>query len=86
MASRSSCPRPPLTAPNSRAADTENISPGITIAIAKEMRKLCQEPPEGIKVQLNEEEVTDIVADITGPGARRARVRLTRSRPAAQLS
>lgn len=43
------------------------------------MRKLCQEPPEGIKVQLNEEEVTDIVADITGPGARRARVRLTGS-------
>jgi len=51
----------------STSLNTENISPGITIAIAKEMRKLCQEPPEGIKVQLNEEEVTDIVADITGP-------------------
>ena len=28
------------------------------------------EPLEGIKVQINEEEVTDIVADISGPGAR----------------
>ena len=51
-------------------ADTENISPGIIISVAKELRKLCTEPLEGIKVTLNEEEVTDVTAEIVGPGAR----------------
>ena len=37
--------------------------------VAKELRKLSQEPLEGIKVQLNEEDVTDVCAEITGPGA-----------------
>ena len=36
--------------------------------VAKELRKLSQEPLEGIKVQLNEEDVTDVCAEITGPG------------------
>jgi len=39
------------------------------MAVAKELRKLSSNPLEGIKVQLNEEDVTDVVADITGPGA-----------------
>jgi hypothetical protein len=51
-------------------ADTENISPGIILSVAKELRKLCTEPLEGIKVTLNEEEVTDVTAEIVGPGAR----------------
>lgn len=36
--------------------------------VAKELRKLSNEPLDGIKVSLNEEDVTEIVADITGPG------------------
>jgi ubiquitin-conjugating enzyme E2 S len=47
--------------------NTENISPGIIISVAKELRKLCTEPLEGIKVTLNEEEVTDVTAEIVGP-------------------
>jgi ubiquitin-conjugating enzyme E2 S len=38
------------------------------IGIAKELRKLSTEPPEGIKVLMNEDDVTDITADIRGPG------------------
>jgi len=47
--------------------NTENISPGIIISVAKELRKLTTEPLEGIKVTLNEEEVTDVAAEIVGP-------------------
>lgn len=50
-------------------SDTENISPGVIMGVAKELRKLCNEPLDGIKVVLNEEEVTDITAEIAGPGA-----------------
>ena len=39
------------------------------LSVAKEIRKLCTEPLDGIKVQLNEEDVTDIIAEIHGPGA-----------------
>ena len=39
------------------------------MAVAKELRKLTADPPEGIKVLLNEDDVTDITADISGPGA-----------------
>ena len=38
------------------------------MSVAKELRKLSQEPLDGIKVVMNEEDVTDITADITGPG------------------
>jgi len=51
----------------------ENIAPSVVMAVAKELRKLTNEPLEGIKVLLNEEDITNIVADIAGPGARRAR-------------
>jgi ubiquitin-conjugating enzyme E2 S len=47
--------------------NTENISPGVIIGVAKELRKLCNEPLDGIKVTVNEEEVTDITAEIVGP-------------------
>eukprot|EP00320_Phaeocystis_rex_P009908 CAMPEP_0119069972 /NCGR_PEP_ID=MMETSP1178-20130426/33327_1 /TAXON_ID=33656 /ORGANISM="unid sp, Strain CCMP2000" /LENGTH=211 /DNA_ID=CAMNT_0007051779 /DNA_START=25 /DNA_END=660 /DNA_ORIENTATION=+ len=47
--------------------NTENISPGVILGLAKELRKLCNEPLDGIKVSLNEEEVTDITAEIVGP-------------------
>jgi len=45
----------------------ENISPGVIMNLAKEPRKLSNEPLDGIKVALNEEDVTDICAEITGP-------------------
>ena len=37
-------------------------------AVAKELHELQSEPPEGIKVLLNEADLTDIQASIEGPG------------------
>lgn len=45
----------------------ENLAPAVIMSLAKEIRKLANEPLDGIKVQLNEEDVTDVVAEITGP-------------------
>lgn len=45
----------------------ENLSPQIIRQVAKEMYDLSTNPPEGIKVQLNEVDVTDIQALIEGP-------------------
>ena len=42
------------------------------MSVAKEIRKLTQEPMDGIKVIMNEEDVTDINAEIKGPGTCRA--------------
>ena len=46
----------------------ENISPAVVMKVAKELRGLSSEPLDGIKVALNEDDVTDICADIRGPG------------------
>ena len=42
------------------------------MSVAKELRKLSQEPLDGIKVLMNEEDITDVCAEIQGPGAQRA--------------
>ena len=36
--------------------------------VAKELRKLSRQPPDGMKVSLNEDDVTDVTAEIQGPG------------------
>lgn len=46
----------------------ENLSPQIIRQLTKELHELVTEPPEGIKVQINEEDITDIQAYIDGPG------------------
>lgn len=46
----------------------ENLSPQILRGVMKEMTELVKGPPEGIKVHMNDEDVTDIQATITGPG------------------
>ena len=46
----------------------ENISPAVVMSVAKELRKLSQEPLDGIKVLMNEEDITDVCAEIQGPG------------------
>nr|CAI5826606.1 unnamed protein product [Callosobruchus analis] len=47
--------------------NVENLSPQIIRGVVKEMQDLVNSPPEGIKVQVNEEDVTDIQAFIDGP-------------------
>jgi len=51
----------------SAGPSNENISPGVVAAVAKELRKLTQEPLDGIKVLINEEDITDVQAEIEGP-------------------
>lgn len=49
-------------------SNVENLSPQIIRQLTKELHELVTEPPEGIKVQINEEDITDIQAYIDGPG------------------
>ncbi|XP_059616211.1 ubiquitin-conjugating enzyme E2 S [Phlebotomus argentipes] len=48
-------------------SNVENLSPQIIRQIVKEMHDLATNSPEGIKVQINEADVTDIQAIIEGP-------------------
>lgn len=45
----------------------ENVSPQVIRQVAKELSDLAADPPEGIKVFPNEEDITDIQATIDGP-------------------
>jgi ubiquitin-conjugating enzyme E2 S len=50
------------------SATNENISPKAMKAIMLEIRDLTKTPIDGVRVVLNEECVTDVQADIDGPG------------------
>lgn len=50
--------------------NVENLSPQIIRGVVKEMQDLVHNPPEGIKIQINEEDVTDIQAYIDGPAGK----------------
>ena len=49
------------------ASSCENLSPQVLNGIAREMRKMMTKPPEGIKIIVNEENITDIQAELSGP-------------------
>ena len=49
-------------------SNVENMSPQIIRQVTKELVDLQKNPPEGIKVFMNEEDVTDIQAAVDGPG------------------
>ena len=51
-----------------QSSNVENLSPQILRAVLKEMTELVKSPPEGIKVTINEQDITDIQAIIAGPG------------------
>ncbi|XP_015509303.1 ubiquitin-conjugating enzyme E2 S [Neodiprion pinetum] len=51
----------------SSISNVENLSPQIIRRVVKEMSDLSTQPPEGIRVIVNEEDVTDIQAVIEGP-------------------
>ena len=50
------------------SSSNENVSPQVIRRVTKEVMELAESPPEGIKVFVNEEDITDIQATITGPG------------------
>ncbi|KAJ1967474.1 ubiquitin-conjugating enzyme E2 S [Dispira parvispora] len=45
----------------------ENLAPSVVRRVAKELQVLAQNPPEGIQVIINETNLADIQAWITGP-------------------
>lgn len=45
----------------------ENLSPAVAARIMKEIRTIIQSPPEGIKVSLIEDNITNILGEIEGP-------------------
>lgn len=48
-------------------SNVENLSPQIIRQVNKEIHDLANDPPEGIKLTINEEDITDIQAFIEGP-------------------
>ncbi len=48
--------------------NAENISPHVLKQVAKELQQLQKNPPEGIKIIVNDADLTDIQALIEGPG------------------
>lgn len=49
-------------------ATNENLPPNVLRQLAKELKNLDESPPEGIKVTVNDDDFTNIFADIEGPG------------------
>jgi len=49
------------------SGSNENVNPQALRRLAKELKKLTQSPPEHIKIHINEMDITDIQATITGP-------------------
>ena len=49
-------------------SNVENLSPQVIRLVTKEVADLVTDPPEGVRVITNEEDVTDIQAIIDGPG------------------
>ncbi|KAL5699837.1 E2 ubiquitin-conjugating enzyme [Ranunculus cassubicifolius] len=48
-------------------ATNENLPPNVIRQLAKELKNLDESPPEGIKVVVNEDDLSTIFADIEGP-------------------
>lgn len=49
------------------SSNVENLSPQIIKQVAREIHGLASNPPEGIKIFTNDEDITDIQATIEGP-------------------
>lgn len=49
-------------------SNVENLSPQIIRGIIKELHELTDNPPEGIRVSINEADISDIQAFVEGPG------------------
>eukprot|EP00794_Sanderia_malayensis_P009134 gene9134-10107_t len=49
------------------SSNAENISPHVLKQVAKELQSLQKNPPEGIKILVNDADLTDIQAVIEGP-------------------
>ena len=46
----------------------ENLPPHVTANVMKELRKLVRSPPDGVKYIPKDVDITEIHAEIEGPG------------------
>jgi len=74
---------------SSSSSNVENLSPQVLRRVTKELYELAASPPEGIRVILNDEDVTDIQCVLDGPagtpyygGTFRVRLILSKDFPA----
>ncbi|EEC18146.1 ubiquitin-conjugating enzyme E2 S-like [Ixodes scapularis] len=51
----------------STSSNVENVAPQVLRQVSRELCQLVKEPPEGIRVFVNEQDVSDIEASIEGP-------------------
>jgi len=51
----------------SSISNSENLPPHVLRSVSKEVVSLSQEPPEGIQVHFNHDDITDIQATVVGP-------------------
>lgn len=58
-------------------SNTENLPPHVLRSVSKEVVSLSQEPPEGIKVHINHDDITDIQATVVGPGKESTQLNLS---------
>lgn len=49
-------------------SNVENVCPQVLRGVARELRRLVANPPSGIKLVVREDDLTDVVALIEGPG------------------
>jgi len=52
-----------------KAATNENVSPVVIKKLMKDIREFEKDKPEGITLVINEDNIADIQAVMTGPGA-----------------
>ena len=57
-----------LSQTSSSSSNVENLPPQVIKRVSKEVLELADSPPEGIKLLINEEDITDVQATIEGPG------------------
>lgn len=49
-------------------SNVENVCPQVLRGVSRELRRLAANPPAGIKLVLRDDDLTDVVAHIEGPG------------------
>lgn len=49
-------------------SNVENVCPQTLRGVARELRRLAANPPAGMKLLLRDDDLTDVVATMEGPG------------------
>lgn len=53
---------------SSAMSNVENVCPQVLRGVTRELRRLAANPPAGVKLVLRDDDLTDVLAHIDGPG------------------